>query len=93
MPSSKFVELAKQIVRKHPEMFESLMEYERTGKLPKPNPKIRANFTIDARAFRSYREYCKKHGCKMSSRIEKFMQEELSKASRKHSKANNPISF
>ena len=71
------VELAKKAVNEHPEVFEALLEYERTGKLPKPNPKIRANFTIDAKLLRSFRVYCGKHGYKMSSRIEKFIESEL----------------
>lgn len=77
MPSSKFVELAKQAVQKHPEVFEALMEFERTGKLPKPNPKERANFTIDSKLLRQYRAYCKKHGYSMSAKIEKFISKEL----------------
>ncbi len=77
MPLSKFVELAKRAVKEHPEVFEALLEYERTGKLPKPNPKERANFTIDTKLLRLYRNYCKKQGYKMSARIEKFVEEEL----------------
>jgi len=77
MQQSKFVELAKNSIKKHPEMFEALLEYERTGKLPKPNPKERANFTIDAKLLRLYRAYCKEHGYKMSARIEKFIEKEL----------------
>ena len=79
MQSSKLVTYAKEAVKEHPELFESLLEYERTGKLPKPNPKERANFTIDAKLLRAYRKYCKKHGYKMSARIEKFIEKEITK--------------
>ncbi len=79
MQSSKLVKYAKEAVIEHPELFEALLEYERTGKLPKPNPKQRANFTIDAKLIRQYREYCKNHGYKMSARIERFIAGELKK--------------
>lgn len=77
MPSSKLVHYAKQAVIDHPELFEALLEYERTGKLRKPNPKERANFTIDAKLLKSYRSYCKQQGYKMSTRLEKFIENEL----------------
>ena len=54
------------------------MEFERTGKLPKPNPKERANFTIDAKILRQYRAHCKEQGLNMSARIEKYIEQELS---------------
>ncbi|MEK6861073.1 MAG: hypothetical protein AABY07_03815 [Nanoarchaeota archaeon] len=38
----ELVRLAKEAIKEHPEMFEALLEFERTGKLPKPNYKIRA---------------------------------------------------
>ncbi|MBI2110488.1 hypothetical protein HYT51_01790 [Candidatus Woesearchaeota archaeon] len=79
MPSSNLVKYAKEAVKEHPELFEALLEYERTGKLPKPNPKERANFTIDSKILREYRLYCKKHGYKMSARIERFIERELQK--------------
>lgn len=77
MQQSKFVEIARDSIKKHPEMFEALLEYERTGKLPKPNPKERANFTIDAKLLRQYRAYCRDKSYKMSSRIERFIESEL----------------
>ncbi len=77
MQQSKFVEIARDSIKKHPEMFEALLEYERTGKLLKPNPKERANFTIDAKLLRQYRAYCRDKGYKMSSRIERFIESEL----------------
>lgn len=83
MPLSKLVKLAKEATEEHPELFEALLEYERTGKLPKPNPKERANFTIDAKLLRSYRTYCRQHGYKMSARIEKFIEQEIKKAGKR----------
>lgn len=78
MPSGKkFVEMAKDAVRKHPEAFEALMEFERTGKLPKAEYKTRADFTIDAKLLRNFREYCKKNGMKMSAVLENYIKKEL----------------
>ena len=77
MPQSKLVMYAKRAVKQHPEAFEALLEFERTGKLPKPNPKERANFTIDAKLLRQYRAYCREQGINMSARIERFIKTEL----------------
>ncbi len=74
---------AKQAIEQHPEAFEALLEFERTGKLPKPNPKERANFTIDAKLLRHYRAYCKEHGLNMSARIEKYIKGELQQGKKK----------
>ena len=73
----QLVKYAKEAIREHPEMFEALLEFERTGKLQKPIKKERANFTINEKLLRKFRQYCKEHGYKMSSRIEKFIEKEL----------------
>ncbi len=78
MASGKeLVKLAKESIKEHPEAFEALMEFERTGKLPKPNYKVRANFTIDAKLLRKFREYCRQKGMKMSAILGKHIEEEL----------------
>lgn len=79
MRSSKIVQYAKEAVKKHPEAFEALLEFERTGRLLKPNPKERANFTIDAKLLKKYRAWCKEKGYVMSARIEKYIENELQK--------------
>ena len=79
MPSGKqLVKLAKEAIEEHPEAFEALLEFERTGKLPKLHYKIRANFTIDASLLQKFRAYCRKHGKKMSAVLERYIEEELS---------------
>lgn len=77
MQSSKLLKYAKEAIEEHPEMFEALLEFERTGKLPKPNPEERVNLTIDAKLIRNFRSYCKEHGYKMSSLIERYIEREL----------------
>ena len=73
----EIVRLAKKAIKEQPEVFEALLEFERTGKLPKIGYKTRANFTIDAALLRKFREYCKKNGMKMSAVLEKHIAEEL----------------
>ena len=81
MPSGKeIVQAAKKVIKERPEIFEALMEFERTGKVPKVDYKIRANFTIDARLLRKFREYCRKQGKKMSAVLEKYITEEVGEA-------------
>lgn len=73
----EIVRLAKKAIKEQPEAFEALLEFERTGKLPKVGYKTRANFTIDAALLRRFREYCRQKGMKMSTVLEKHIKEEL----------------
>ena len=68
--SKKVFEMARKMPDIMPEMFVALEEYDRTGKLP-------VNFTLDPALFEDYKEYCEKHGCKMSTLIEKAMKDKL----------------
>jgi len=69
----KISEIAKDIIRKNPEYFEALLEFERTKKLPKLNYKKRVNFTLDENLFREFRNLCEKKNLKMSGVVEKFI--------------------
>lgn len=71
------LEKAKKAIKERPELFEALLEFERTGKLPKLTYKKRANFTIDHNTLIKFRAYCQKHSFNMSNRIERLMTEEL----------------
>ncbi len=73
----RMVDLAMKAIDKHQEAFEALMEFERTGKLPKLEYKERADFTIDAKLLRKFREYCKRNGMKMSAVLENYIKKEL----------------
>ncbi|MCX6774551.1 MAG: hypothetical protein NTY99_00475 [DPANN group archaeon] len=70
-----------KIFKKYADAFEALAEYDRTGKLPKLSYKKRVDITIDAKLLRQLKEYCIKHGFKLSQLIERHMREELVKAS------------
>jgi uncharacterized protein (DUF4415 family) len=73
----RFLETAKRVIKQNPEMFEALMEFERTKKLPKLTRKERINLTIDSRLLRKFREYCRIHSKTMSKVIERHIREEL----------------
>ncbi len=77
MPSNqgnKFLETADRILREKPEMFEALMEYERTKRI---RTKERVNFTIDRTVSSNFRKFCREHGYNMSAKIEQTMREML----------------
>jgi hypothetical protein len=68
-------ELAKKIIERHPERFIALEEYDLTRKLRRWGNKIRVNFTVDPVAYSAFRDYCARHGHKMSTFIEQAMKE------------------
>ena len=76
----RVLELAIKLPKRMPEPFKALEEYDRTLKLRKWDNKVRVNFTIDPTLYRGFRDYCQKHGYKMSSLIEKAMKDKLQKA-------------
>lgn len=68
---------AKQIIARYPEVFESLVEFEKTKKLPKLYRRKRLNITIDENILRDFKSYCEKRNINMSRIIEKKMIEEI----------------
>lgn len=79
LSGKKLLENAKKSLILYPEIFDALEEYDKTHRLRKINYKERANFTIDSGLLKEFREYCKKNGMKMSSKIEGFIKEEVEK--------------
>ena len=77
MLSDKIIDRAKKIIKENPEYFEALVEFEKTTKLPRLNYKKRANFTIDSKLLKDFREYCRERKLNMSSLLEKHIKEEL----------------
>ncbi|MBW2993224.1 hypothetical protein KY317_01465, partial [Candidatus Woesearchaeota archaeon] len=77
LSGKELIRNAEKVIKEHPEYFEALMEFERTKKLPRLEYKERANFTIDSRMLRKFREYCRKKGMKMSAKIEQYIEKEL----------------
>lgn len=80
MPSDrKISDIASDIIKRNPEYFEALVEFEKTGKLPKFTFKKRIDVTIDKDILNKFREFCRKNGYKLSNRIEKLIISDLNK--------------
>ena len=74
---SEFVKRAKKIIRQNPEVFEALLEFERTKKLPKTVYRERINLTIDVNLLKKFKQYCRENSINMSRLIEKHMKKDL----------------
>ncbi len=76
MPSHD-VETAKRLIRENSDLFDALLEFERTKRLPKLQRKVRANFTLDSDLYREFRRECEKRGLKMSNVLEACIREKV----------------
>lgn len=77
MSSNKFLETARRIIRERPEIFEALLEFERTKRLPKTMYRERINLTIDHNLLQKFKRFCQENSLNMSRIVEKHMKEEL----------------
>ena len=77
MPS--FKDYALEGIRKYPEIFSALEEFERTKKIPKFSYRKRIDITIDEHILKRFKQYCQELGLNMSRLIEKYMKKELEK--------------
>lgn len=78
MSESEFLKVTKEAIARNPELFEALMEFERTKKLPKLYRRKRINLTIDENSLYKFKKYCEEHNINMSRFIEKKMDEATS---------------
>lgn len=76
MQSNKFIKIAKNIAKKDKEIFDSLIEFEKTHRI---QSKTRLNFTIDKNTSSQFRKYCKEQGYNMSAKIEQAMNDIVKK--------------
>ncbi len=74
---SSFAKIAIEAIKKHPEIFSALEEFERTKKIPKFTYRKRLDVTINENILRKFKEYCRNNGFNMSRLIEKYMIREL----------------
>lgn len=58
MPLDKFMNIAKNNVKKNKETFDALIEYENAGKI---RTKTRMNFTVDKSIAMPFKRYCEKN--------------------------------
>ena len=77
MPS--FAEYAFQGIKKHPEIFSALEEFERTKKVPKFTYRKRIDVTINEQILAAFKKFCAQHNLNMSRVIEDYMKQELTK--------------
>ncbi|MBI2668701.1 hypothetical protein HYX14_02565 [Candidatus Woesearchaeota archaeon] len=77
MAPRKYLKYALNIIKEHPQVFEALAEYDRTGKLPKTIYRERLNITIDNTLLRKFKQYARERGLNMSRVIEKHIKEEM----------------
>ena len=75
MPS--FKDTAIKEIKKHPEIFSALEEFEKTKRIPKFTYRKRVDITIDEQILREFKFYCQKKGFNMSRLIEKHIKEDL----------------
>lgn len=77
LSGKELVKLAKKAVKEEPEVFDALLEMERTGRVPKFTRKERIDITIDNEILRKFRAYCEKNKLKMSNLIEKLIEKQV----------------
>jgi len=80
---SSNVTRAKELIGKYPEVFDSLLEFEKTKKLPKLYRRKRLNITIDENLLRDFKSDCQKKNINMSRLMESFMIEFMRKKQKK----------
>jgi len=78
MPS--FAENALAGIKKHPEIFAALEEYERTKKVRKLSPRKHIDLTIDPALLKEFRVYCRERGMSMSRFVERCIRKEIQAA-------------
>jgi len=77
LSGKELIKTAERLLKEQPEIFDALLEFEKTGRVPKFTYKRRYNFTLDPMLFNKFRVYCEKKGIKMSTRIEQHIREDV----------------
>ncbi len=77
MPS--FAEYAIRGIKKHPEIFAALEEFERIKKIPKFTYRKRINLTINEHTLNAFKKYCQERNLNMSRLVEEFVKNYLLK--------------
>jgi len=72
--SNKIQKIAKRIVKEDKEIFDTLLEFEKTQKI---RNKTRLNFTIDKNIATKFRKYCLEKKINMSAKIQECMEKIL----------------
>jgi len=75
--ASEFIKITERVLKKYPEIFEALEEYDKTHKLRKVYNRKRLNITIDENVLRSFKEFSRQKGLNISRFVERQMLEEM----------------
>jgi post-segregation antitoxin (ccd killing protein) len=67
------VKKAKELIRAYPEVFDSLLEFERTKRVPKLYRRKRLNITIDENTLKDFKSFCRQNNLNMSRILEMKM--------------------
>lgn len=78
MPS--FKDYGLRGIKRYPEIFSALEEFERTKRIPKFSYRKRIDITIDEHLLKRFKEHCREHGLSMSRLIEKQLKEALQRS-------------
>ncbi len=70
--NKKFLQMARNIVKTNPKLFETLVEFEKTGKI---RTKTKLTFTIDKTIAMQFKKFCREKGYNMSAKIEQAMKQ------------------
>ena len=79
-----FAEYAIRGIKKNPQIFSALEEFERTKKIPKFSRRTRIDITINEHVLRAFRKKCEKEGTTMSRKIEQHMTKEALQETTNH---------
>ena len=74
MQSNKLIKIAKKVKMKNKELFDTLIEFEKTKKI---RNKTRLNFTIDRTVASKFKKFCREKGYNMSAIVDKLIREKL----------------
>ena len=76
MPS--FREAGLKEIRENPDLFDAIVEWEKTKELRKLTYRKRLDITINEELLKKFKKYCEEKGLVMSRVLEKHIKEELS---------------
>jgi len=77
LSDERLIQITDRLIKEQPEIFDALLEAEKTKRVPKFTYKKRVNFTLDPTLFNKFRAFCEKKGIKMSTRIEQYIREDI----------------
>ena len=75
--NKRFLGLAESIRKRDKQVFDTLMEFEKTKRI---RTKTRMNFTIDKSVAERFKKFCRNNGYNMSAKIEQSIKDIIEKS-------------